>query len=69
MRCLDELQALYAEAIKILDELLICRSAAIVRGLCARFHILQEYFVMRYNEARALAHSAFGRAKTVLSFP
>jgi hypothetical protein len=34
-KCLSELQALYAEAIDILNDLLIGPSADIVRGLCA----------------------------------
>jgi hypothetical protein len=68
-RCLSELQELYAEAITILNELMISPSAGIVRRLCARFHVLQEYFAMRYHEARALAVSALGRVEAALSFP
>jgi hypothetical protein len=57
-RCLDELQALYAEAVSILNDLLISHSVEAVRELCARFHIIQEYFVMRYNLAKARGTSA-----------
>jgi len=68
-KCLSELQALYAEAIDILNDLLIGPSADIVRGLCARFQILQEYFALRYREARAQAISALGEVKSALYFP
>jgi hypothetical protein len=68
-KCLSELQALYIEATTILDGLLINPSAEIVRSLCARFLILQEYFAMRYHEARALAVSALGPVEAALSFP
>jgi hypothetical protein len=66
---LVELKELYAEANMILQELLIRTSAASIRGLCARFRILQDYFALRYQEARALAFAALGRIETVLSFP
>jgi len=68
-RCLSELQALYAEAIGILKDLLINPSADIVRGLCVRFQILQEYFAMRYREARGHAISALGDVEAALYFP
>jgi|CZKI01.1.fsa_nt_gi hypothetical protein len=68
-KCLHELQALYAEAINILNKLLISPSAEILRGLCARFYILQEYFAMRYHEARAHAIAALGHVEAALSFP
>ncbi len=68
-KCLSELQALYIEATAILHDLLISPSVEIVRGLCARFRILQEYFAMRYQEARALAISALGSVEAALSFP
>jgi hypothetical protein len=68
-RCLSELQALYAEAIDILNDLLISPPADIVRGLCMRFQILQEYFAMRYREARGHAISALGDVEAALYFP
>jgi len=63
------LRALYAEAIAILNELLGNPSAAIMRGLCARFHVLQEYFAMRYHEARVHAVSALGYLEAASFFP
>jgi hypothetical protein len=68
-RCLSELQALYAESAEILARLLVSPSADIVRGLCARFQILQEYFVMRYREAKAHAISALGGVRAIYYFP
>ena len=68
-KCLSELQALYAEAIDILNDLLIGPSADIVRGLCARFHVLQECFALRYREARAHAISALGDVEARFYFP
>ena len=68
-KCLHELQALYAEAISILNKLLIRPSTEIVRDLCARFYVLQEYFAMRYYEARAHAIAALGHVEAALSFP
>ena len=68
-KCLSELQALYAEAIDILNDLLIGPSADIVRGLCARFQILQDYFALRYREARAHAISALGDVEARFYFP
>ena len=68
-RCLSELQALYAEAVEILANLLVSPSADIVRSLCARFQILQEYFVMRYREAKAHAISSLGGVKATYYFP
>ena len=68
-KCLRELQALYAEAINILNKLLIRPSTGIVRELWARFYVLQEYFAMRYHEARAHAIAALGHVEAALSFP
>jgi hypothetical protein len=68
-KCLTELQALYAEAIEILNGLLIGPSADIVRVLCARFQILQDYFALRYREARAHAISALGDVEARFYFP
>jgi hypothetical protein len=68
-KCLRELQALYLEATAILHDLLLNRSAELVRDLCARFHALQEYFVIRYYEARAHAMSALGSVEAALFFP
>ena len=68
-KCLNELQALYAEAIDILNDLLIGPSADIVRGLCARFQVLQEYFAMRYREARAHAISVLGDVEATFCLP
>ena len=68
-RCLGELQALYAEAIDILNDLLISPPAEIARGLCARFQILQEYFAMRYREAKSHAISALGDLEAAFYFP
>ena len=67
-KCLGELQALYLEAITILDDLLISPSAEIIRGLCARFRILQEYFVLRYQEARTRAIAALGSVEAAFFF-
>jgi len=67
-KCLRELQALYIEATTILHDLSINPSAEIIRCLCARFRILQEYFAMRYHEAQALAISAFGTVESAFSF-
>jgi hypothetical protein len=67
-KCLHELQALYAEAIDILNKLLVMPSEEIVRDLCARFHVIQEYFAMRYHEARGYAVAALGRVEAALSF-
>ena len=66
-KCLRELQALYIEAAAILDDLLCAPPEEIIRDLCARFRTIQEYFVIRYEEARAYAVSAFGRVETVIS--
>ena len=67
-KCLRELRTLYLEATAILSELLVAPSAAGVRALCARFRILQEYFAMRYQEARAQAISALGSVKAAILF-
>ncbi len=68
-RCIGELKALYAEATSILTVLLIKRSAAVVRNLCARFRILQSHFSIRYREAQALALSVIGSLGTSRSRP
>ena len=68
-KCLSELQAPYAEATDILSDPLVARSADMVRGLCARFQVLQEYFAMRYREARTRAISALGEVNAALCFP
>jgi hypothetical protein len=68
-KCLAELHALYTEAAMILQDLLISPSIEIIRDLCARFLILQEYFAMRYHQARALAISTLGSAEAQLSCP
>jgi hypothetical protein len=68
-KCLNELHALYTEAATILHDLLSGPSNEIIRDLCARFLVLQEYFAMRYHQARALAISALGTAEAGLSFP
>jgi hypothetical protein len=66
-KCLSELKKLHAEAVGILHDLLESSSGDEIPGLCARFHILQEYFVMRYNQAKAYAISALGHLETSLS--
>jgi len=63
-RCVSELKALCAEATLILTELMANRPAAVVRDLCARFHILQAYFSIRFGEAQTLVLSAIGSLKT-----
>jgi hypothetical protein len=63
-RCIGDLKALYTEATSILTDLLINPSAAIIRDLCARFHILQACFLIRYHEAQTLALSVIGSLKT-----
>lgn len=68
-KCVSELRALYAEAITILDDLLINPSIEAVRRLCMRFHVLQEYFALRYQEAKAFAISALGSVEANLRFP
>jgi hypothetical protein len=68
-KCIRELQALLIEAGVILNDLVLDPSAEIVRGLCTRFYVLQEYFVMRYHEARACAIAALGYVEATLSFP
>jgi hypothetical protein len=64
-----ELRTLLIEAGSILDRLILTPSAEIIRGLCSRFYIIQEYFVMMYAEARTCAVAALGHAKAALSFP
>jgi hypothetical protein len=68
-KCLGELRALYIETTIILHDLLISPWAEIIRSLCERFRVLQEYFFMRYHEARALAISALGSDEAASSFP
>ena len=62
--CLSELRALQNEAGTILHALLINPYTRLARDLCARFHVLQAYFSIRYHEARTLAASAFGYPET-----
>jgi hypothetical protein len=59
-RCICELKVLYVEAASILTDLLIHPSAAVVRDLCTRFHIVQAYFSRRYREAQELALAVLG---------
>jgi len=68
-KCVRELRALLIEAGSILDHLLRDPSAEIIRRLCSRYYILQEYFVMRYTEARSCAVAALGTVQAALSFP
>jgi hypothetical protein len=65
-KTLHELKALHAEALAILNDLLITPSTHIVRGLCLRFQVIQEYFVLRYYEARSLAVAVLGDVHSVL---
>jgi hypothetical protein len=62
-KCIAELKALQIKARSILTNLLTNPSAAIVRDLCTRFHILQAYFSICYREAKALALSVIGSLK------
>ena len=64
-----ELRTLLIEAGSILDRLILAPSADIIRRLCSRFYVVQEYFVTIYAEARACAVVALGNAKASLSFP
>jgi len=64
-----ELRALLVEANTILNHLVLNPSAEMVRSLCSRFRILQEYFVLRYHEARTFAIAALGYVEAVLTFP
>ena len=64
-----ELQALLTEAGAILTNLVLNPAAEVIRGLCARFYILQEYFAMRYQEARTCAIAALGNVEAALFFP
>jgi hypothetical protein len=66
-KCLAELRAIYAEAQAILKRLLVRPKAKVVRQLCLRFYILQEYFATRYLEARAHAIAAMGSVETAAS--
>jgi hypothetical protein len=54
---ISKLKALYAEAGSILRVLLIDPSAAVVRTLCRRFHVLQVHFSICFQEAQLLAIS------------
>lgn len=65
-RYLRELRAIHCEAIRVLDRIRIDAAVETVRGLCRRFYILQEYFVMRYHEAMAHAISVLGHAQAAL---
>jgi hypothetical protein len=60
--CLTELRALQNEARSILHALLINPNTRLVRYLCERFHVLQAYFWIRYQEARKLSIAALGRS-------
>lgn len=64
-----ELRALLIEAGSILERLILASSAEMIRRLCSRFYIVQEYFVMKYADARSCAVAALGYAKAALSFP
>jgi hypothetical protein len=68
-KCVAELRALYLETAIIIQDLLTSSAAEIIRSLCERFRVLQEYFFMRYHEARALAISALGPVEAAFSFP
>jgi len=68
-KCVRELRALLIEAGTILDHLLMNPSAEIIRRLCSRYYDLQEYFVLRYAEARSCAVVALGTVQAALSFP
>jgi hypothetical protein len=59
-QCIAELKALSVEATSILKDLLINPPLAVARVLCTRFHLLQAYFSIRYQEAEALALSVIG---------
>jgi len=63
-KCIAELKALAVEATSILRDLMANRSRAVARDLCTRFHLIQEYFSIRYREAQALALSVIGSLKT-----
>jgi hypothetical protein len=66
-KCLSELKKLYAEAVRILRDLLTSRSANEISALCERFHTLQEYFVMRYHQAEEYAISVLDQIETKFS--
>lgn len=68
-KCVRELRALLREASDIIRDLMLNPAAEIARGLCSRFHVLQEYFVLRYHEARTWAIAALGYGDAVLTFP
>jgi hypothetical protein len=68
-KCVRELRALLVEAGAILSDLIRNASAEILRSLCLRFYILQEYFAMRYQQARTCAVAALGHVEAALSFP
>jgi hypothetical protein len=67
--CIGELKVLCAEAASILSDLLIDPSAAIARGLCTRFRIIQAHFSMRYREARELALAVLGSIRVLRKAP
>ena len=64
-----ELRALLVEATTILNDLVLNPSAEIVRHLCAQFSILQDYFAVRYQQARTCAIATLGHIEAVWSFP
>ena len=68
-KCTRELQAALIEASAILDNLVLNPAAEISPSLCLRFCILQEYFAMKYQEARACAVAALGNVEASLAFP
>ena len=68
-KCVRELRALYAEASGLLEALLLNPAAEILWDLCARFQIVQEYFAMRYRQARTHAVSALGHVEALRLFP
>jgi hypothetical protein len=68
-KCLHELEILYSEASDILKILSLNYSNEITRKLCERFYLLQEYFVMRYEEAKAHAIVVLGNAEAALFLP
>jgi hypothetical protein len=68
-QCVRELQAILVEASAILDDLVLNPATEIIRGLCSRFYVLQQYFALRYKEARAWATAALGHLEATISFP
>jgi hypothetical protein len=66
-KCLHELQALYMEAVSILNILLSRPPSGVILSLCERFHVLQEYFAKRYVEARGNAIAVMGHIEAIVS--